>query len=312
MFPLTTDWRAGLNVSAPFGLETNWGPGTFPAFSGPFAPLEPSKTKLEMFNINPNIAYSLADNFSIAAGFDYYEVRDAVSDTQAIGVSGDGADTGWNVAALYVLENWGFGLSYRSNVKVQLNGEFDATSLLGFGVDTETQLHFPDMLQIGVSYKAGRQLTLELDVEHTNWSKFKNIVVRSDGSVPSAGIVPGTELVRTENNWRDTYSYHLGLKYALNPDLQIRFGYTYNEDPQPESQFSARYPNSERHLFGGGVKYSINKWDLEAGLLYARWEDRTVDNSAPYNGGDPNGTEAFNGKYELSGIIGGVSVSRYF
>lgn len=312
MVPIAPDWRVGLNVSAPFGLETNWRSGTFPAFAGPLAPLEPAKTRLEMFNVNPNVAYRLGDNLSVAAGVDYYYVRDAVSDTQAISISGDGSDSGWNVAALYVVGDWSLGASYRSGAKVDLNGSFDATSVLGFEVDTETQLDLPDMLQIGLRYQATRQLAVELDLERTNWSEFENIVVRSDGFVAAAGIVPGTELVRTENNWHDTNSYHFGIMYELNAAVQLRFGYTYDEDPQPEAHFSARYPNSERHLLGAGAKYSASSWDLEASLLYAYWEDRTVRNSLPYTGGDPNGTDGFNGKYELSGIIGGVGITRYF
>lgn len=312
MVPVTTDWHLGLNISAPFGLETNWRAGSLPAFAGPFAPLEPTKTRLEMLNINPNIAYKLSENLSIAVGFDFYRVREAVFDTQGIGISSDGSGTGWNMAAMYTDSSWSLGLSYRSAVNVDLDGSFDATSVLGFAVNSESQLNFPGILQLGVRFQVTQLIALEFDIERTNWSSFKSIIVRSTGTVPAAGVVPGTELVRSVNNWQDTHSYHLGVMYDLNSDLQLRFGYTYNEDPQPEAHFSNRYPNSKRHMIGTGAKYSMSSWDLEAGLLYARWKDRTVNNSTPYTGADANGTAALNGKYELSGIIVGASVNKYF
>jgi len=267
---------------------------------------------LEMLNINPNIAYRINNNFSIAVGLDFYEVRETVFDTQAIHINSDGSGTGWNMAALHTNDNWSVGASYRSNVKVDLNGSFDATSVLGFAVGSTSQLDFPDMLQIGVRYMVDSQLAIEFDIERTYWSTFKNIVVTSTGTVPAAGIVPGTELVRSENNWHDTNSYHLGAIYELNSDLQLRFGYTYNENPQPESYFSNRYPNSKRQMIAGGVKYTVNNWALEGGLLYAQWKDRTVNNATPYTGGDPNGTTALNGNYQLNGFIIGAGIINYF
>lgn len=79
MSPVTDGWTLGLGVNAPFGLETNWQEGTFPAFAESLAPLEPSKSRLEMFNLNPNVAYRINEHASIAAGLDYYRVKDVTS-----------------------------------------------------------------------------------------------------------------------------------------------------------------------------------------------------------------------------------------
>ena len=104
MTPVIDSWTVGVGVNAPFGLETNWQEGTFPAFAGPLAPLEPTKTRLEMVNLNPNISYQLNEHASFAAGLDYYRVREATSDTQGVRLSGDGNDLGWNAAFMYVLD----------------------------------------------------------------------------------------------------------------------------------------------------------------------------------------------------------------
>lgn len=312
MNPVTDSLSLGVGINASFGLETNWKEGTFPEFAGALASLEPTTSRLEMFNLNPNIAYRINEYTSIAVGLDYYRVRDATSDTQGIYLSGDGSDLGWNAAFMYVLNRWSFGLSYQSAVEVELDGEFDATRVLGFKVNSKTDLDFPDILRLGLRYEVTEKLAIEFDYDRTGWSAFDEIVVRSADSVPAAGITKGSVLAVTTNNWHDTNSYHIGSTYQLLPATQLRLGYTLNENPQPESYFSPRYPNAKRHLFSAGIKQEYKDWELEGGIMYGRWEDRTVDNSEPFTGGDANGTSAYNGKYELDGILAGVGVNFYF
>jgi len=312
MSPVTDSLSLGVGINAPFGLETNWKSGTFPEFAGPLEPLEPSKSRLEMFNLNPNISYRINERASIAAGLDYFRVRDATSDTQGIGLSGDGDDLGWNAAFMYVLDRWSFGLSYMSAVDVELDGEFDATKVFGFKVDSKTELNFPDIFRLGVRYQATERLAVEFDFDRTGWSAFDEIVVKSADSVPTAGISSGDTLAVTTNNWDNANSYHFGATYMILPATQLRFGYTFNHNPQPEEYFSPRYPNARRHLFSAGIKQEYKAWELEGGLMYGRWEDRKVDNSDPFTGGDANGTSAYNGKYELDGILAGIGVNFNF
>ena len=46
--------------------------------------------------------------------------------------------------------------------------------------------------------------------------------------------------------------------------------------------------------------------------MYARNENRTIDNSEPFTGGDANGMAAYNGKYKFDAIFSGVGVNFYF
>jgi long-chain fatty acid transport protein len=312
MTPVSQRIAVGLNIIAPFGLETNWRKGTFPAFRGTLAAFEPAKSRLEMLNINPNLSYRLSDKLSVAAGLDYYYVRDATSNSQGALLGGDGHGLTWNVAAFYSLGSWTLGLSYLSPVDVQIDGTFDATSSLGFRVNTETELAFPGTLQVGVRHQFSDKLGVEFDVDRTSWSKFRDIVVISKDSVPGAGIEEGGELGRTTNNWDDTYSFHVGGTYQMTNTVQLRAGYTFEQDPQPESHYSPRYPNAQRHMLSVGIKYAKRRWQVEGGLLYVKWKDRNVKNDAPFVGGDPNGTSAFNGRYQNSGVMEGISVSVFF
>ena len=312
MSAVTDNWSLGLGINTPFGLETNWLVGTFPEFTGPLTPFEPTKSRLEMFNLNPNIAYKINEHASFAVGMDYYRIIEATTDTQGIGLSGDGDQVGWNAAFMYVLNRWSFGASYLSRVTVKIDGEFDATQSLGFKVNSKSELNFPDIFRLGVRYQASEKLAVEFDFDRTGWSAFDEIVIISAGDVPAAGISEGSVLAVTMNNWRDTNSYHIGATYLLMPTTQLRLGYTLNQNPQPESYFSPRFPNARRHLFSVGLKQEYKGWDLEGGIMYGKWEDRTINNNQPYTGGDANGTTAYNGKYEVDGILAGIGVNYYF
>ena len=46
--------------------------------------------------------------------------------------------------------------------------------------------------------------------------------------------------------------------------------------------------------------------------MYARNENRTIDNSEPFTGGDANATTVYNGKYKFDAIFSGVGVNFYF
>ena len=312
MSPVLDNWTIGLGVNAPFGLETNWQAGTFPAFEGPLAPLEPAKSRLEMFNLNPNISYRINEHASLAAGLDYYRVNDAITDTQGLDLNGDGSDFGWNAAFMYVFEQWSLGLSYQSAVKVKINGEFDATKVLGFKVNSKTEIEFPSILRLGVRYRFNDKLAVEFNFNRTEWSTFDETVIKSKDNIPAAGISSGDVLGITTNNWNDTNSYHIGTTYQLMPATQLRLGYALNENPQPESYYSPRYPSSKIHQFSAGIKQEIKGWDLEGGIMYVRLADRTINNSQPYLGGDANGTVAYNGKYDIDGLLAGIGLNYYF
>ena len=306
------NWSLGLAVNSPFGLETNWKEDTFPAFSGALAPFQPTKTGLEMFNVNPNISYKINEHFSFATGIDYYRVIETTSDTQGVSLDGNGDGLGWNIALMSIFNQWSFGLSYQSAVKTDINGEFDASQVLGFKVKSKTELEFPDILRLGVRYQVNDKLAIEFDFDQTGWSSFDEIVVKSRDSIAMAGISSGSVLAKTTNNWNDTNSYHIGATYQLISTLQLRLGYTLNKNPQPEKNFSPQYPNARRHLFAIGFKQENKGWELEGGMMYAKWEDRTVYNSKPFVGGDANGTTVYNGEYELDGILAGIGVNIPF
>lgn len=296
----TVTW--GLSIGAPFGLETNWASGTFQTLSppSPFAAAHPTRSKIDMVNINPNVAVKLGANTSVAAGLDYYYVRDVRLDSAGVKVAGDGGDFGFNLAALHVAGPWSFGASYRSAITVDVDGTVNAAAPATANVD------FPWMLQVGARYQVNKAVAVEFDIERTGWSEFDQIRIRSTAT--------GTVIATSTNNWDDATAFRLGATWDVATETQLRAGYTFDESGQGDERFSARLPDADRHLFSVGIAQKLGDWTVEGGYMYVLFDDRDYAGQAPFGtyGSDPNGTDAYDGSYSASVHLLGLGVSTKF
>lgn len=309
MGKINPQWSWGLNINSPFGLETSWPDETFPTFgAAPLPPatdaLEPARSKIAMVNINPNIAFKANANTSIAFGLDYYYVKEARLDTQAVKMNGDGGDFGWNVALMNVNGPWSFGLSYRSPVEVEIEGTLSAGPSSG---PAKTSITFPAMLQVGVRNQVNANLSLEFDIEMMRWSSFDVLTITHGAAGVPSPIV-------STNNWGDAMAYRFGGSYKLGPNSLLRFGYSFDENPQGNDHFNPRVPDSDRHLFGIGLSQNIVGWTFDAGYTYLTAKNRQVVSPVPFGafGSDANGTSAYNGKYQFNAHLFGLGLSKKF
>jgi long-chain fatty acid transport protein len=305
----TGNWSFGIAINAPFGLETNWPDNTFPNFGG-LDDFETAHSKINMLNTNPNFAYKIDESSSFAIGFDFYDVRELVFNTQSVKISGDGQGYGFNLAYIKKWDNVNFGISYRSAVKTDLKGTFDgsaatvipASARTAIGVTAE--LEFPDNWQMGVYWQATDDLGIEFDIERLGWSSFDVVnVVTSSGST----------LNSSTNNWEDTTIFRLGFVYDLSPKTKLLFGYASDETGQPDEYFSARVPDADRQLFGIGITHDYDGWTLEAAYNYTDLKNRTVNSATAYvPGNEPNGSTAYNGTYSADVSLISIGFSKHF
>ncbi len=290
-------WSWGININAPFGLETNWPKNTFPLP----ASMHPAETRIELVNFNPNVSYKINANTSAAVGLDYYRVREVKLNTQAGTIKGDGGDFGWNAALMHVAGPWSFGASYRSAISVGVNGNL--TSPLG-SAGVAADVNLPWMLQIGARYQATDKLGVEFDYERTGWKKFNQIIVATS---------TGSPLVINSNGWSNADAYRLGMTYDLNANNQLRAGYSRDLTGQGDAHFSARVSDADRNLFSVGIRHKIaGGWELEGAYMYVKFDDRNYASTTLVSSPDPNGTAAYNGKYENSAHLFGLGVTKRF
>lgn len=301
-------WGVGLN--APFGLETRWADETFATFVGPVDGLEPEHSKVEMVNLNPNLAWQLSEHTSVAVGLDYFLVRELVFNTQSIDIDGNGQGLGWNLGVQHRHGAWSFGLAYRSSVVTDIDGTVDATALGGTRSSASTELEFPSLLQIGARYEFNPEWALELDIERTGWSSFDVIEIEH-----SSGI---TSPILSTNEWRDTTAYRLGVSHQLSPATQLRIGYARENSPETGDYTSARVPASELQTFGIGMAHQLGALTIEASYMLVRFDALDFDSNRSYLAGvgggntDPNGTDAYNGKYATEAHLLGIGLIMDF
>jgi long-chain fatty acid transport protein len=295
---INNEWRWGMAINTPFGLETRWPDNTFPAFAG-VDQLEVGLTKLEVLNYNPNIAYRVDEHLSIALGVNYYDVQAANLNSQSIPISGTGHHHGWTIAFLQEAGDIDFGFSYRTPVHVNLKGTLASTPVTA-GLD------LPSMMQFGIHYQFNNELALEFDIERTGWSKFQNITIRyvADGSIAT----------RSSYNWKNSNAYRLGITYDLSNKTQLRFGYALDKTPIKDGAlFSARTPDSNRQSYSLGVAQEMADWRLEASYMFVQADAHTENSSTTYTiGAEPNGTSVYDGSYDAQGHILGLGLTKSF
>lgn len=290
-------WGIALNV--PFGLETKWPAGTFGAYTlAGQAAFEPEQSKLQMFNLNPNLAYQVGTSTSFALGIDYYVVKKLTFNTQAVAIEGDGRDLGWNIGLQHAMNDWSFGLAYRSSVKVDLEGTVDATGVGSTKTDASAELEFPSLMQLGARYQINPAIAVEFDIERTGWSSFDTVEIKHT----SLGI---PNPINGEHSWSNTTTYRIGGSYQATPSTQLRFGYARDETPQSEEHFSPRVPDSDRQAFSVGFAHTMRqpegKLNVEAGYMYVLLDDRTV-----------SATTLVNGEYKSDAHLVGIGISSQF
>lgn len=326
-------WRIGIGVNAPFGLETRWKVGTFPKLTGtavtlplpaPVGPLDipngnhPTSSKLEIVTFTPTLAYRLNDDLSLAAGVDYYKAREAKLNGSLAKVDGDGDVLGWNVSALFRRDAWSIGASFHSAVTLDIDGWYTPLDqglvrlnrrMPGSGLppsqSARLDLNLPWRLQLGARYEVNNELAVELDWTRTGWSSFDKLEV--------IGSMDGL-IARDVNDWSDANAYRLGLTYDVRPTTQLRFGYSYDETGQHESHFTARSPDNDRQLFAVGVGQDLGQgWALEAAYMYVAVNERKIRSNVSYMPGeDVNSSDAFDGDYSQNSNLLALEARKSF
>lgn len=329
-------WRIGLGISTPMGLETRWKTGTFPKLTGEspttVAPgvtlslplgAHPTSSKLEIIAVTPTLAYKVNEDFSIAAGLNYYRTDSAQFDSQLNRMTGDGDGWGWNLSALYRQGALSFGGAYYSASTAKLKGHYTPLNSALIALETvqpgsglrpaqavKLDLELPWHLQLGVRYELSERLAVEFDWTRTGWSRFQQLTIKSRST--------GETLLSDNNQWENSNAYRLGLTYDLLPRTQLRFGYAFDKTGQNKNHFSARAPDNDRHLFSLGLGQELEQdWRFEVGYMYVKFKDHDYRGNRIYTpvqdlATGVNGTDALDGDYEANAHLLALEITKTF
>ena len=275
----------GLGVFSPFGLATEFPRNWFGAFNSYDA-------EVESVTINPNVAYKLTDQLSIAAGFEamWFGLNlkqlllnqllgpiPAIS--PSIKLSGGTWGYGYNLAAHYKpCEFVSMGISYRSEVRQAggLDTDFVQPAITGItpGFEAHSSAHtavtLPDSVAFGLTFYPTKFLSWEVGAVWTRWSEFSALSFTFDQPFPVAGTVTFPK------EWRDTWRFQTGVEYKACSWLDLRAGYIYDEEAIRSEFADYLLPSNDRHYFSVGPGFHWDRWTVDLSYTYIVVEDRDV------------------------------------
>ncbi len=323
---LNNKFSLGLGMLAPFGLSTEWDPVN--ANTRKVA----TKSEIQAMYANLNGAYKVNEDLSVAAGASFVRVDatmnkkveasvpPVISENIEQTLEGDGTGVGYNLAAQYKWKKYTFGASYRSKVKVELDGKINlpttATGLNNPALpgalaayytpaannqDASTEITLPDTLQIGVAHQCTPDWVWTAEADYTNWATYRRLII--DYTADN-----GTARQSIDNkNWKSVWAFRLGGEHKVNENWKLRVGAFYDYNPVKQDYFETRVPDSDRLAFSFGAGWTKGDITVDASYLYLRFMKRTIDDSV-----QDTTTNTLNGKYNSVARLPAITVSYKF
>ncbi len=271
----------GLSGYSMWGQKNSWPDD----WEGRFLP-GGLKTEIASYRAQAVMSYAPMERMSFSAGVFYQWIDLHTSQRlwlpmlmSEFDYSIDGNDTGlgWIAGILFKPhENFSLGISYRSRV----NHELDSLDIRikpempALGIhNTRGTMRFttPAILMMGTAL-SWEKFTVAFDVYWTEWSVQDRIRVKFDQ--PVLGV---TEQV-LDKKWKDTFTYGIGVEYAVTDYFFLRAGYIYDPTPVPSGTLDPMVFSGDSQLYCFGI--GLEKGRFTADFSYSRIisKDRRFDN----------------------------------
>lgn len=297
VMPINEQFGWGASVTSNYGLATEFNDSYIVGEYG-------GKTDLKTVNLNLSGAYRLNDSWSFGVGFNavYADAkieRYSGEQTAALpkvsnkiaSLKGDEWGYGWNAGILYELDkNNRYGLTYRSEVKIDFDGDYksgirsQANALPGAGtvfpwgttnatVPGSLTLNLPEMWELSGYNRIAQQWAIHYSMAYTSWSQFQEL---------KATGTNGQTLFYKEEGFKDSYRIALGTTYYMDKSWTFRTGIAYDDSPVPASKRSISIPDQDRLWLSAGTTYAFNDdASIDVGVSYMHGQKVTVK-EGPY------------------------------
>ena len=232
---------------------------------------------LESVSVNPNIAFKVSDDFSVAVGVEL--LRGTINLQRNIGGAIISANTagyavGGNIAMQYdISDEWSAGFTWRAPMDMSTTGSGQRGGL-GTKTDQQIKATLPGSYTLGVAYQPWEDLTFEFDVVHTRWD--------SVDAMQYSGVINAKDELHYKNTWR----FQLGAEYWATDWMALRAGYVYDQTPTRAGYASFMLPANDRRLFSGGLGFKWENWTADLSFMYITTKERkNVSMTDPIVGG---------------------------
>lgn len=314
----------GLAMTVPFGMGTeyddNWEYGN-----------RGISAEVLTFDFNPNVAWKVSDKLSLGAGMSIQyaaadlKMRDEVKrDEQSLGtvngeVDADSWAWGFNVGLMWSpLDNLRFGLSYRSKINHNADGDFTISNpsnellegflqsqgLLNNARSASATISTPAWLMATAAWDVNELLSLYATFRWTDWSSFDTLDIKS-----SALNATHNGVKTVENHWQDTYLVSVGADLRFTNWWTFRAGIGYETSAVDDPKYrTSIIPDADRLWLALGSSFKATEnmqIDVSAAWLHGIGERNLWDKDTA------GGTEV--GKFEdLDAYLFGVQLVYKF
>jgi long-chain fatty acid transport protein len=309
----------GLGITSPYGQGIKWDSSDV---YNPFIPISLYEAEIRVINFGPSVAFKIGDSLSVGVGADIYysdlTFKALVGDlANAPGAPTGGAEVdkgddvgfGGNIGVTWnVTDRQRLAFTYRSEVKMDYDGDFDVTpSLVPFPApgshpfvnsDFGLEVTYPSMIGAGYGIELTETIRLEVNFEWVEWSSNDS----QDADLGVNNIVLGGPL-SIPQDWDDSIRVGIGGDWQFDKNWILRAGYVYLESPIPDSTISPTLPDADRHALSLGLGYTTGAHAIDIAYTYSIFEDRKA--SFPEN-------LAYPGDYDIDSDLFGLTYSYSF
>ncbi len=152
---------------------------------------------------------------------------------------------GGTFGAMFKLsETTRFGLTYRTEIELDLSGDIDIQAPLAIGFDSK--LILPQGLNVSCYHQLNERVALLGDVGWSDWSAFDRqptVIGPISGSIP--------------RNWDDTWRIGAGAQWEFRENWQMTGGFSYDSSPVDDDQRLPDIPVGEQFRFSLGLKHDF-------------------------------------------------------
>lgn len=281
---LTDSMWIGLAMTVPFGMGTEYKDDWRLANRGISA-------EVLTFDFNPNVAWKVSDKLSLGAGMSIQYAAADLKMQENLGIAkldgevdADSIAWGFNFGLMWSpLENLRFGLSYRSKVNHNAEGDFTIDNirdvsdgyeyiygLAGTYGDARATISAPAWAMATAAWDVNELLSLYATFRWTDWSSFDTLDIKSSGLNPVGGVKT------VENHWQDTYLVSVGADLRFTNWWTFRAGIGYETSPVDEPEYrTAIIPDADRWWFALGSSFKATEnmqIDVSAAWLHGTGE----------------------------------------
>lgn len=133
------------------------------------------------------------------------------------------------------------------NGKTLVETAYPGLKLYPNGAHASTQLDIPATAAIDWVHQFDDRWTLGVSAMWTQWSSFKDLTLKSQGST----------IVAIPYNYRDAWMYSVGGDFRATDELTLRAGVAYDQTPTRNSTRDPRIPDGDRYFASLGAGYDI-------------------------------------------------------